>query len=295
MHELRRKGLETYLSRHGRTPSAELDRLCAQKDAHTSLLFWHTELGAAVSDARRVKKPILSLRLLGRLDEELSCANSRFFRKLLYPQAQINQLLRDHFVLHWQSVRPVPKVTIDFGDGRRLEKTLTGNSVHLVLDPEGRPADALPGLFAPGVFHTLALRAHSYALAERGKLAELHRNALAQPLPPSAHTPASAGPLPSAFAPASPPSPSRAMRASMIAPTKHMVEMPVLRAVAPLSDVEGDTRTNLALHARVHKAFASGAQWPNVDAMVAKIYEDLFAMPIHDAALGLDVPDPFAA
>lgn len=287
MHELRRKGLETYVARHGRAPSPELDRLCAQKDAHTSLLFWHTELSAAISDARRTRKPILSLRLLGRLDEELSCANSRFFRKLLYPQAQINQLLRDHFVLHWQSVRPVPKVTIDFGDGRRVEKTLTGNSVHVVLDPEGRPADALPGLFAPGVFHALAVRAHGYALAERGKLAELHRHALAQPLPLSAY--AASPPA------ATPPNGSRAVRASMIAPTKHMVEMPVLRAVAPLSDVEGDTRTNLALHARIHQAFAAGAQWSSVDAMVARIYEDLFAMPIHDAALGLDVPDPFAA
>lgn len=301
MHDLRRKGLETYLARHGRTPSPELDRLCAQKDAHTSLLFWHTELASATSEARRTRKPILSLRLLGRLDEELSCANSRFFRKLLYPQAQINQLLRDHFVLHWHSVRPVPKVTIDFGDGRRVEKTLTGNSVHVVLDPEGRPADALPGLFAPGVFHALAVRAHGYGLASltdhevgelgsmtrgRSKLADLHRQALAQPLPLSAYaTPPSA----------TPPTGSRAVHASMIAPTKHMVEMPVLRAVASLSDIEGDTRTNLALHARIHQAFASGAEWSSVDAMVARIYEDLFAMPIHDAALGLDVPDPFAA
>src|ERR1041385_1299529 len=175
MHDLRRKGLESYLSRHGRTPSAELDRLCAQKDAHTSLLFWHTDMASAIAEARRTKKPILSLRLLGRLDEELSCANSRFFRKLLYPQPQINVLLRDHFVLHWQTVRPVPKVTIDFGDGRKVEKTLTGNSAHIVLDPEGRPADALPGLFSPSVFHTLLVRAHGYALADRGKLPELHR------------------------------------------------------------------------------------------------------------------------
>jgi hypothetical protein len=275
MQDTRRKGFESYLARHGRTPSAELDRWSAQKDAHTSLFFWHTGITAAIAEARRAKKPILSLRLLGRLDEELSCANSRFFRKLLYPEPQINQLLRDHFVLHWQSVRPVPKVTIDFGGGRRVEKTLTGNSVHLVLDPDGRPADALPGLFSPEVFHALLVRAHGYALADRAKLPELHRQALAQPLPP--------------------PAMSRAVRASRIAATKHMVEMPMLRAVSPLSDVEGDTRTNLALHARIHQAFASGAQWSSVDAMVARIYEDLFEMPVDDPALGLDVPDPFVA
>jgi hypothetical protein len=238
-------------------------------------LHWHTDLPSAITKARAFKRPILSLRLLGRLDEELTCANSRFFKKLLYPHPQINQLLRDHFVLHWQSVRPVPIVTIDFGDGRRIRKTLTGNSVHLVLDPDGRPVDALPGLFSPEVFQALLGQSHRFALAERSKLAELHRQALSQPVPPAPTT--------------------RAVRASMIAPTKHMVEMPMLRAVAPLSDVDGDTRTNLALHARIHQAFASGAQWSSVDAMVARIYEDLFEMPVDDPALGLDVPDPFAA
>src|SRR3982751_3997503 len=90
-------------------------------------LPWFSDLPSAIAEARRVNRPILSLRLLGRLDEELTCANSRFFKKLLYPHPQINQLLRDHFILHWQSVRPVPIVTIDFGDGRRIRKTLTGN------------------------------------------------------------------------------------------------------------------------------------------------------------------------
>ena len=56
-------------------------------------------------------------------------------------------MLRERFILHWQSVRPVPKVTIDFGDGRRLERTLTGNSIHYILDTEGRVIDALPGLY----------------------------------------------------------------------------------------------------------------------------------------------------
>jgi hypothetical protein len=55
-------------------------------------------------------------------------------------------------VLHWQSVRAVPRITIDFGDGRKLERTLTGNSIHYVLDSEGRPVDALPGLYGPRAF-----------------------------------------------------------------------------------------------------------------------------------------------
>src|SRR5262249_58518890 len=107
-------------------------------------------------------------------DEELSCANSRFFRKLLYPEPRINLILRGEFVLHWQSIRPVPKVTIDFGDGRRVERTLTGNSVHLVLGPDGRPVDALPGLMSPDVFVYQLAQGRAFARADRRELPRLH-------------------------------------------------------------------------------------------------------------------------
>ncbi|HVW02266.1 MAG TPA: hypothetical protein VHB77_18075 [Planctomycetaceae bacterium] len=129
-----------------------LDGIAAQKDAHTSLLYWHTDLEAAKAQARAENKPILSLRLLGNLSDELSCANSRFFRTTLYANQKIGDYLREHYVLHWQSVRPVPVVTIDFGDGRVLKRTVTGNSIHYVLDSEGTVREALPGLFGPQAF-----------------------------------------------------------------------------------------------------------------------------------------------
>jgi hypothetical protein len=131
---------------------AELDALCRQMDCDASRLFWYTDLEEAKAAAKTSGKPILSLRLLGQLDADLSCANSRFFRVALYPNAEVSQLLRDRFILHWQSVRPVPLVTVDFGDGRTLERTLTGNSIHYVLSPDGQPIEALPGLYGPGAF-----------------------------------------------------------------------------------------------------------------------------------------------
>jgi hypothetical protein len=129
-----------------------LDSLCQQKDCYASKLYWYTDIEQAKTAAREQGRPILSLRLLGRLDEDLSCANSRLFRITLYANQQVSQLLRERFVLHWQSVRAVPKLTIDFGDGRKMERTLTGNSIHYVLDSEGRPIDALPGMYGPGAF-----------------------------------------------------------------------------------------------------------------------------------------------
>jgi len=132
--------------------AAVVDAVAAQRYATVSRLYWYTDLEAARAASRASGKPILSLRLLGRLDEDLSCANSRFFRVALYANAELSAWLRDSFVLHWSSERPVPKLTIDFGDGRRLATTIAGNSAHYVLDGDGGVVDVLPGLMTPRAF-----------------------------------------------------------------------------------------------------------------------------------------------
>lgn len=132
--------------------SAAIDAVSQQKDSYLSGLYWHTDFAAAKAAARITGKPILSLRLLGKLSEEFSCANSRFFRTVLYSNAEVSKALRERYILHWQSVRPAPRVTIDFGDGRKLERTLTGNSIHYILNTDGSPIDGLPGLYGPRAF-----------------------------------------------------------------------------------------------------------------------------------------------
>lgn len=133
--------------------SKALDSVAMQKDVYASKLFWFTDLEKAKAEAKQTNKPILSLRLLGNLNEELSCANSRFFRSILYPNAQISKYLQDNYILHWKSERPAPKITIDFGDGRKIERTITGNSIHYILDSEGNVIDALSGLNSPQIFY----------------------------------------------------------------------------------------------------------------------------------------------
>jgi len=161
-----------------------LDAVARQKDSHASRLFWYTDTAAAKRAAKASGKPILSLRLLGNLDDELSCANSRFFRTTLYPDAAVSAYLRDHYVLHWSSERPVPVFTLDFGDGRKVVRTLTGNSIHYVLDAGGRPVDALPGLYGPKAFVRVLREAESLAresaampsgAGRQARLAEWHR------------------------------------------------------------------------------------------------------------------------
>ena len=129
-----------------------LDAVGGQKDNHIAKLFWYTDLEQAKEAAKKSGKPILSLRLLGKLTDELSCANSRFFRTILYPHAEINKELQDNYILHWETFRNVPIVTIDFGDGRKMVRTLTGNSIHYILNAEGRPIEAIPGLYGPTAF-----------------------------------------------------------------------------------------------------------------------------------------------
>ena len=240
-------------------------------------LPWFSNLDTAIAEARRTARPILSLCLLGNLFDELTCANSRFFKRVLYAEPRVHQVLRQDFVLHWQSVRPVPLVTIDFGDGRRLSRTLTGNSAHLVLDPHGRVVDALPGLFDPDTFLALLAQARAFARADRRALARLHAGAAIGGAPPAA--------------------PSRAMAASMLAMSKHRVELPVLRQVEPLpqtpAGIAEDTAQNRALHRRIHEAFAARGEWAGIGGFVEWLYADIFLMPLHDPALGLDVPDPF--
>jgi hypothetical protein len=244
-------------------------------------LDWHTDIRSAIADADARGKPILSLRLLGRLDEEYSCANSRYFRALLYPEPAVQRLLKTDFVLHWKSLRPVPKVTIDFGDGRTLVRTITGNSLHAVLRADGTPVDAVLGLLSPDAFVQALERTKPMVLAESVReLAAQHRQAIANP-PQLAAVRLQ---------------PNRLRDASTIALTKHAVESPLIAQLRSLAQtLAEDTRTNeLDLHPRLHRAFLE-RMWSSADDMVDWIYETLFLMPPDDPWLGLNAPDAFSA
>lgn len=140
-----------------------IDKMAAQRYATVSRLYWYTDLGEAEAAAQKQHKPILALRMLGNLDEDLSCANSRFFRATLYANKEISKYMKDNFVLYWSSERAVPKVTIDFGDGRKIESTTTGNSAHYILDEKGEVLDVLPGLYAPRAFRAELARSLAHA------------------------------------------------------------------------------------------------------------------------------------
>ena len=306
------RAVDALHAKTGGAPSDALDKLCAQKDCHASRLFWHTDLEEAKAAARAEGKRILSLYMLGRLDEELSCANSRFFRVMLYSDPAISAVMRDRFVLHWHSVRPVPIVTIDMGDGRTIRQTITGNSVHYLLDADGNVLDALPGLNAPNAF---LAQLEEWANADRQQIEHYHR------------TRATAATSRSVASPT-------AVDASRRAVGKALVEAPVLRKLSlgarvPEFQVDGintdiefsaeslalmrtkqplsekqlmrvrtalflDTELNAGLHGIIHRWFALG-EVKDLASLNERIYAELFLTPSSDPWLGLDPDAAFAA
>ena len=273
------------------------------------------------------------MRLLGRLDEELSCANSRFFRTVLYANVSVSQALRERFVLHWQSERPVPKVTIDFGDGRRLVGTVTGNSVHYILDSNGRLIDALPGLFGPAAFlrqlgvagdEARALAAVSgdafidglrtyhtelLAIQARELKADLRQVGL-EALPAGGDWTTAGYP--------------NVMAASERTVSKSRVEVPLLKALLPdpreisaerlaalsgLHLVKGDlgaldrfeeliaadtVRNEYLFHNQIHTWLAGTFAVPDLKKFNARVYSQLFLTPASDPWLGLGPQELFS-
>ncbi|MBV1859391.1 MAG: hypothetical protein KUG77_13340 [Nannocystaceae bacterium] len=221
-----------------------VDTVAGARDTSTARLFWETDLDRAKAAAERLGLPILSLRMLGDLRDELSCANSRFFRTTLYADPEVSKTLREEFVLHWSSERAVPVVEIPFGDGRSIKTTTTGNSIHYLLDAEGTVLDAAPGLYSPdgfsrvlGEMRTLAeelresgdsggmvLRAHHKRAGDEGDaavarwLAEYGSSQAAEVLASSRGLFASSAPVP-------------AIDAQVRTKSKAVIETPTLRAL----------------------------------------------------------------
>jgi hypothetical protein len=71
---------------------------------------------------------------------------------VLFSNPSVQDLIRSNFVAAWESVRPVPRVSIDFGNGRKLERTLNGNVATYVCDPQGFVVDVIPGVCDPATY-----------------------------------------------------------------------------------------------------------------------------------------------
>ncbi|MBI3854533.1 MAG: hypothetical protein HY293_02450 [Planctomycetes bacterium] len=71
---------------------------------------------------------------------------------MLFSDARVSAFIRANFVAAWEAVRPVPTVEIDFGNGRKIKRTVNGNIATYVCAPDGRVVDVIPGLNLPEAY-----------------------------------------------------------------------------------------------------------------------------------------------
>lgn len=72
---------------------------------------------------------------------------------MLFSDEKIVQALNNRFEPVWVSLRPVPIVRIDFGNGSVITRTLHGNIASYVLRSDGVVVDVLPGIYEPSAYY----------------------------------------------------------------------------------------------------------------------------------------------
>jgi hypothetical protein len=96
---------------------------------------------------------------------------------VLFADPKVQEFVREHFVAAWESVRAVPIVTIDFGNGHTLQRTLNGNVATYVCAPDGLVIDVIPGLCDAQTYLKClndALELYARTQADSGALAQWH-------------------------------------------------------------------------------------------------------------------------
>jgi len=71
---------------------------------------------------------------------------------VLFSDQTISDFINENFEASWESVRPVPKVTIDFGNGTVVHRTLHGNVATYVCRSDSTVLDVLPGIYEPETY-----------------------------------------------------------------------------------------------------------------------------------------------
>ncbi|HEY9868846.1 MAG TPA: hypothetical protein V6D08_06750 [Candidatus Obscuribacterales bacterium] len=101
---------------------------------------------------------------------------------MLFSDSNIARFISENFEPVWESVRPVPTVRIDFGNGRVVTRTLHGNIATYICSADGQVLDILPGIYDPATYadqlqqlSLLAKFVANYAPGSRGTvLASYH-------------------------------------------------------------------------------------------------------------------------
>jgi hypothetical protein len=84
---------------------------------------------------------------------------------VLFSNAEVAEYINEKYESAWKSLRPVPKVSIDFGNGKVINRTLNGNIATFVCTADGTIVDVLAGIYKPAEYVKALKRAEGEALA----------------------------------------------------------------------------------------------------------------------------------
>lgn len=68
---------------------------------------------------------------------------------MLFSDNKLIDYLNRNFECAWESVKPVPIMTVDFGDGRVISRSMHGNVAGYVCLSDKTVVDTLPGIYGP--------------------------------------------------------------------------------------------------------------------------------------------------
>ena len=71
---------------------------------------------------------------------------------MLFSEPNVATFINHAFEPVWESVRPVPLIRIDFGNGKVITRTLHGNIATYVCTTDAQVLDVLPGIYTPQTY-----------------------------------------------------------------------------------------------------------------------------------------------
>lgn len=71
---------------------------------------------------------------------------------MLFSSPEVADYINENFEPVWEAVRAVPTITIDFGNGKKIMRTVNGNIATYVCTKEGFVVDVLPGIYQKEVY-----------------------------------------------------------------------------------------------------------------------------------------------
>ena len=82
---------------------------------------------------------------------------------MLFSNPSIVLTMNSLFENTWQSMRPVPTMSLDFGNGRTVKRTMHGNIATVICTPDEKVVDIIGGLLSPAAYSARLIEAAAIA------------------------------------------------------------------------------------------------------------------------------------